>query len=190
MKLFFLSFFILSIGCKQSKKNIVPEPAGIVQEEKPENFFPVTDYIKGQIAELKADGINPLILSTNGTIIDSTWLKVDSFNIVFKEFLTPEIDSVSLMPFFKESRFLDQSIPAYTWTYEPIKDLPDSITLRHWDVYVNPQTSKVERIFIKKSLPGNIQLQLTWVANEFAKIISIKDDNKIEKDITIKWRFD
>ena len=87
MKLFFLAFVILSIGCKQSKKNIVPEPVDIVKEEKPENFFPVTDYIKGQIAELKTDGINPLMLTTKGTLIDSTWLKVDSFNIVFKEFL-------------------------------------------------------------------------------------------------------
>lgn len=190
MKLFILAFIILFASCKQSKKNVVPETVEIVKEEVPENFFPVTDYIKGQISELKSDGINPLILTSNGNLTDSSWLKVDSFNIVFKDFLTPVIDTANLKPFFKESKFLDLSIPAYTWTYDPIKDLPDSISIKHWDVYVNPETSKVDRIFIKKSMPGNIQLQLTWVANQYAKIVSIKDNNIIEKDITIKWRFD
>lgn len=190
MKLLILAFVILFASCKQSKNDVLTKPIEVVQEETPENFFPVTDYIKGQIAELKSDGINPLILTSIGNHEDSSWLKVDSFNIVFAEFLNPVIDTTNFKPFFKESKFLDQSIPAYTWTYDPIKNLPDSISLRHWDVYVNPETSKVDRIFIKKALPGNIQLQLTWVANNYAKIVSIKDNNTIEKDITIKWRFD
>lgn len=190
MKIFVVAFVILFSACKHSPKTSVEKQNEPVNSEIVENFFPVTSYLKGQIAELKSDGINPLILTTNGSRVDSTWLKVDSFNIAFKEFLSPLIDTSNLKSFFKETRFLDQSIPAYTWTYSPISALPDSINLQQWDVYVNPETNKVERIFIKKTAPGNIQLQLTWVAKEYAKIVSIKDNNIIEKDITIKWRFD
>ena len=155
MKLIIIVLFILFAGCKKQKEKVISAQVSVEEKQLPEAFFPVTDYLKGQIAEIKNDGINPLVFETKENKTDSFWLKIDSFDFVFKDFINTEIDTSNLKSLFKETRFLDQSIPAYTWTYDPIKELPDSISLRHWDVYVNPETNKVQRIFIKKVLPGN-----------------------------------
>ena len=40
------------------------------------NFFPVTTFLKGQIAEIKSGGVNPLKKTKKGTQSDSAWVKM------------------------------------------------------------------------------------------------------------------
>src|SRR5690242_11868531 len=77
-----------------------------------EGFFPVTDFIKGEIYNLKADGINPKKYTTINDHTDSAWLKVEEFDAAFYEFLHPRIDTANLRSLFTEKRFLDQSLDA------------------------------------------------------------------------------
>ncbi|MBK8519852.1 MAG: hypothetical protein IPL54_02835 [Chitinophagaceae bacterium] len=151
-----------------------------------QRFFPVTAYIRGEIFNLKQSGINPLKYITVNDRTDSVWLKIEDLENALQEFLQPEIDSANLTSLFTEKSFMDQSIDAVTFTYDPIKVLPDSMKLNHWDVYVNPKTNKVKRIYMVKDAGTNKIMQLTWLSNQWCKIVSIvtneKGESKIEKE--------
>lgn len=158
------------------------------------NFFPVTGYIKGQINSIKSGNINPLQVVIEGGKTDSSWLKPDQLEKNLGEFLTPAIDTANLKTLFKQNSFLDQTINAFTFTYDPIATLPDSMELRHWDVYVDPEKFNISKIYlIKNKDSGKRQLQLTWRNNQSAKILSIlnKPDGSrtVEKETTITWNF-
>jgi hypothetical protein len=191
-KLILALFFLCTLNaCNNATKKV--ENTVIVEKEVA-SFFPVTNYIKGQIAELKSTGINPIKINTNGNKIDSVWLKVEDFSDAFKEFVQPVIDSNNLIQFFDESNFADQTLDAYTFTYTPKAKLPDSISLLKWDVHISPASNTVKRIFMVKRLPSNKELQLTWQSSKWCKTVCIATDNKgkqfVEYEQTIKWNFD
>lgn len=188
--LLFLAIPVLLFSCNDDPKATTATPG---QEEAPD-FFPVTSYIKGQIAEIKSASINPLKIVTANNKIDSTWLKVETMDSAFAEFLSPEIDSTNMSQWFKESKFLDRTLNTYTFTYEPAKELPATISLIRWDVYVNPETGRVARIYIEKSGNNKQDIQLSWQSNGSSKIVYISTDASgkpaIEKEELIKWNFD
>ncbi len=156
-------------------------------------FFPVTAYLKGQIHEIKEKGLTPIKYTTINNRTDSVMVKLDSLNVLSKEFLQPEIDSTNLINFFTESKFLDQTIDAFTFTYDAKTNVPDSVSLIHWDVYVDPETSKVRRVYITKKSGSNKILQLTWQSNQWFKIVTIASaadgTSTIEKEEKISWDY-
>jgi hypothetical protein len=191
MKVFLPALALIMLLSCSNEPDTVAEPVEEVIE-KP-SFFPVTSYIRGQLYEIKEKGINPLKYTTIDDKTDSVWLKLEDFEEAIKEFLQPEIDSVNLVSLFTEKKFRDQTLDAITLTYEPVGKLPDSMLLNKWDVYIDPPTGEVRRIYMVKS-PGNTKmLQLTWQSNKWCKIISIVTDakgiSKVEKEEKITWDF-
>lgn len=158
------------------------------------SFFPVTNYIKGQIAEIKKKGINPLLILNKTGKTDSLWLKTSDFDSAFNDFLYPVIDSANLIPFFSESKFADQTINSYTFTYAPINDLPAGMTLQRWDVYINPTNNNVRKIFMVKRISPTSEMQLTWQSDQWCKSVLIETDESGEQMISreqiITWNFD
>lgn len=156
-------------------------------------FFPVTNYIKGQINEIVKKGINPIKILSTEKKADSVWLKVSEFDAAFREFVQPEIDSNNLLTYFTESKFADQTLDTYTFTYAPNGNLPDSISLKRWDVYIDRVTNNVKRIYIVKQNRDK-ELQLTWQSGKWCKTVCIANDKSgkqfIEYEETIKWSFD
>ena len=155
-----------------------------------QDFFPVTNFIQGEIVDIRGNGVNPLKITTSGTRIDSAWLKVEELDQAFAEFLTPVIDSSTMGPHFKETKFLDQSINAYTFTYEPKETLPDNISVQRWDVYINPQTNTVKRIYIEKLNAQKKQLRMTWQSKEWCRIVVFSGRDSVEREDLIKWKFE
>jgi hypothetical protein len=195
MKIFFFPFtlcILLSACTSQEKRaqNKPGKPAGTVSND----FFPVTSFIKGQIVEMRSSGLNPLKITTFENHSDSVWLKVEELENAFAEFLSPTIDSIGMWQFFKENKFLDQTLNSYTFTYEPINEVPDSLKIRRWDVYINPKSNSVYRIYIEKVNNVNKQLQLTWQSNEWCKIVTLSSDKSgnqaLEKEELFKWKFE
>jgi hypothetical protein len=172
-------------ACNDSDKQPVAHPSGTDTAEK-QRFFPVTAFLKGEIFNIKKSGVNPLKYTNVNNQPDSAWIKIEELDTALQEFLKPEIDSVNLITLFTEKSFLDQSIDAVTFTYDPTAILPDSMMLKHWDVYVDPKTNKVKRIYMVKDVDKNRILQLTWISNQWCKIVSIvtneKGESKIEKE--------
>jgi len=187
---FILSVFVFG-SCSDSSnpetKKAEPVPV------KKQSFFPVTSYIRGQIFEIKSKGVTPLKYITSKNHTDSAWLKFDQLEEAVKEFLTPEIDSVNLTTLFTEKNFLDQTIAAFTFTYDPTGQLPDSMKLKRWDVYIDPENNKVKRIYMVKEVSKSTSLQLTWQNDKYCKIVSIVTDaagnSAVEKEEKITWDF-
>ena len=178
------------ISCKQ--KVILPQQ----QISQPNNsFFPVTQYILGQLNELDSLPVTPLkITSINGKV-DSVWMKREDIRSFAQQFLTPIIDSITWHKYFSEKSFLDQTINAFTFSYDPINNLPDSIELKRWDVYVDPDNNKVKRIFIVKQLNNtkiSQTIQLTWKSGYYCKITTISEKPSMQPKIKVEqliWNF-
>ena len=182
---------VILSSCNNNKREataVLNKPA-----EEAAAFFPVTAYIKGQVHEIKEKGLTPLKFTTINGHTDSVLIKISQLDSLIKEFLHPEIDTANMLAYFSQSKFLDQSVNAYTFTYEPKVKLPDSVVLKHWDVYIDPEINKVKRVYLVKQVNKNTTLQLTWQSNEWCKtttIISGSDGvEKIEKEEKISWDY-
>lgn len=190
--MFLVLFIAFLFGCNDSSKQQAEHT--IVQSEDSQAFFPVTSYLKGQILDIKSLGVNPLKITTQAGKIDSSWVKMEALDSVVAIFLQPEIDSVNMAAYFKENKFHDKTLNSYTFTYEPKQVLPDTLTLRRWDVYVDPQSGKVRKIYLEKQLAGNRNVQLNWQADYGCKIVWFANNGKgeqsLEKEETIKWNFE
>ena len=185
-----ITIFVLS--CNHAKNKTVEKVEPPAESEQTA-FFPVTDYIKGQITEIRNKGINPKKIIRTNNRQDSSWLKTEQLENEFELFLSPVIDSSNLSSLFTEKNFLDQTIDAFTFTYDPVKPLPDSFLLQRWDVYVDRVKNTVRRIYLLKKTVDHKTLQLTWQSGLWCKMVTIADDPKgnsfVEKEIMIKWDF-
>jgi hypothetical protein len=157
------------------------------------DFFPVTAYLKGEIYGIKNGGITPIKKVTIGNRVDSSWIKMEELENTFIEFTTPTIDTTNLKTVFEEKRFLDQTLNAFTFTYDPININSNSFPFTHWDVYVDPDNNKVTRIYLLKKVSPEKTLQLTWQSGKWCKIVTLKTDGEktaIEKEEKIYWTFE
>ncbi len=185
-----LAAFLLGSCSDQSSPEIKKEEK---EPAKKQSFFPVTSYIRGQVYEIRTTGINPLRYITINNHTDSSWLKIEELEEAVKEFLSPVIDSTNLTSLFTEKNFLDQTIAAYTFTYEPSGQLPDTMKLKRWDVHIDAETDKVKRIYMVKEISPSKTLQLTWQGGKYCKIVSIitdaKGNSSVEREEKITWDF-
>ena len=189
---FLLFIFIFTWSCTAKKNNV----SGVHEAAQKMVFLSVTDLIRGQLIELDKIQLTPLkIISYNGRS-DSTWLKKEDIRKFADTFLSPDIDTNYLKTLFNEKSFLDQTINALTFSYDPITTLPDTMSLRRWDVYIDPEKQTIKRIYIVKEVKHNGKsqtLQLTWIPGFWAKINTISYDfknTKLLKEEKLIWNFD
>lgn len=191
---FLFLYWVLLLGCNNNNPGSQKEnynSAHYAPQEKI-SFFPVTSFIKGEIMSIKQAGLNPWIITNANGKTDSTWLKIEDLPAAFASFLTPVIDSTNLINNYKETSFLDQTIGAYTFVYEPTKQLPSTFSLQRWDVYIDQQTNKVKRIYWLKQYGDTLQ-HLTWLSGKWAKTMTLLTKNNKEtllQETTIHWNFE
>ncbi len=185
---------MLFAACKQKSNTAEASQKMPAQELEKPGYFPVTNYFLGQLTEFKNNGINPLKLAKQKDRTDSVWVKVEAFEKEFADYLSPQIDSASLAPYFTEKKFLDQTLNAITLSYDPVKQVPAAFPLQKLDIYIEPEKNTVQKIYMVKTLPGNKQQQLTWQAGKQCRSIVVYEsaDGKpvIENETIIKWDFD
>jgi hypothetical protein len=188
----FSLFFVLStlISCHQNENTAIEKNESTEVDTPPEapSFFPLGNFIKGQIVDIKNSGINPIKITTVNKIPDTSWIPLDAFEKIFGEFYTPFIDSTSLQPFFIENKFFDQTLNAITLTYTSVGKVPDSIPWKYWNIYIEPENNKITRIFMVKALSIDRTRQLTWIPGVSAKAVTISP-NGAEDEINIKWSY-
>ena len=200
MKIIIFAAIILltAAGCNSSSTN-TDKPATAstkTAEIKKASFFPVTSFIKGQLRVIDSLPITPLHTITINNKTDSFWLKKDQLAPLLADFLSPEISDTNLINSFKETSFNDQTLNAITFTYDPSTILPDSFSLRHWDVYITPESGKVSKVYLVKQLTENgnsITRQLTWRSDKWALIVTLlnKPDgsSQLVKEDKFIWNF-
>ncbi len=200
MKKLFLAVIVVifSWGCNNKKINKEsPRAANIDTVKIKISFFPVTAFLKGQMLQFDSLAITPLHTITIKEKTDSEWLKREQLKTLLQPFLSSEINDSNLIQYFEEAKFNDQSLNAITFTYSPIKILPDSINLRNWNVYVDPKIGKVTNIYIVRKVKINnqsITQQLIWQSGKYAQITSILDkpdgNSELLKTEKFIWNFD
>ena len=152
------------------------------------NFFPVTSFLKGEIFSIKRNGITPIKKTTIGNKTDSVYVKEANLETTFAVFLSPIIDTSNLKNTFTEKKFFDQTLNAFTFTYDPTKGHENSFAFQHWDVYVDPETNKIKRIYLTKKIDTDTQLLLTWQSGKWCKIITVKNATIIKEE-KISWNY-
>ena len=186
----YLAFFFFLCAChgKETNQDQIVNNTGENQ-----SFFPVTEFLLGQLKEIDSLPVTPLKIIIDNDERDSIWLKKNDIRTFAIPFLSPVIDSISMQNFFEEKSFMDQTINAITLSYDPIKKLPDSMKLNHWDVYIDPQKNTVQRIYMVKEEIINgttVTTQLTWKVNKWCSIRTIEQQLKMVprvKEQIMKW---
>jgi hypothetical protein len=191
---FFIVGCIALMSCGGSDKEAPAKPVATdTTAAKPQRFFPVTAFLRGDLAAIKQKGVNPVKITVVGQKVDSAWLTLEQLPAELNEFLQPVIDSTNLIDFYKETSFQDQTINTFTFTYEPRGLLPDSLTLRRWDVYVDADNQTVKKVYLVKQITTDGKpktLQLTWEAGRRCKMLTLNPETStVEKEITILWDF-
>lgn len=168
-----------------------------VKDSTDSKFFPVTSFIKGQFLELDSLPVTILKIVTSGKKTDSSWLKKNEIRPLLQPFVSEEINETNLKTLFKESKFNDQTVEAITFTYDPISALPDSISLRHWVVYIHPEKGTIKNVYMVKQQKKdgkNYTQQLTWQTGKWAKIVEILNkadgSSEVVSDTKLVWNFD
>ena len=189
--LFFASLIIASCNNKtESTQNTGPTITSVTtSEDTSANYFPVTNFLLGDINNIKNEAPTPIKKITVNGKTDSSFVKMDSLNNVFQDFLEPRIDSANLKKYFLEKSFLDQTLASFTFTYEKRRDVNFDFAFLNWDVMVDQETNKVKRIYLVKKVDATTTKQLTWQAGKWCKIVTITN-NKVVKEEKITWKFD
>jgi hypothetical protein len=195
--LFLLAIACVFCNCNNPKSNTAPSnTADKAQSTVPDssaNYFPVSSFFKGEIYGIKNAGTTPLKKIIIGNKMDSAWVKMETIDSILAPFLSPVIDTANLKQTFIEKQFLDQTLNAFTFTYDPVDNPKNTFAFTHWDVYVDPDNQKVRRIFLSKKIDATTSQQLTWQAGKYCKIVTLMTSNgktNKAKEETITWNFD
>jgi hypothetical protein len=186
-----LFIFFLYTSCTEQQSKISQQPVKDSAQEQ--TFFPVTGYIRGQLREIDSLPVTPLKIVSYDGKQDSIWMKRKDIRPFAEPFLHPAIDTANLKELFTVRSFLDQTINAFTFSYDPVGPLPDTLQLRRWDVYIDPGKNTITRIYIVKeaNISGKTQtMQLTWKSNQWCKITTITEQAGRQPDIReemMKW---
>ena len=189
---FSLILLLLISACsskKSSLSNNSENTPQIIIGVTASNFFPVTSYLRGEIFGIKTIGITPIKITNINKKTDSVYVKEADYETTFAAFLSPIIDTANLKNTFTEKRFLDQTLDAFTFTYDPTNGKENSFVFNHWDVYVDPETNKVRRIYLTKSSDADTQLLLTWQSGKWCKIVTVKNASIIKEE-KIYWSYE
>lgn len=159
---------------------------------EPVSFFPLGNFIKGQLSEIKSKGVNPIKYTFKAKNTDSTWIKMENLENDFADLLYPLIDSASMSAYFKETSFMDETLNNVTFSYDPTAPLPEKIPWLHWDIYIDPESNSVSRVYMVKKIAENKKEQITLIPEKNCRIIVIDEsaeDVKSAKisDVLIKW---
>ena len=130
---FILIFVCLIASCSQNKS--IKSTTDITDSDV--SFFPVGNYLLGDIESIKHQGISPKYVHVKNGIYDSTFTQLQQIDSCLSDFLHPMIDSVSLNSMVKETKFYDESIESFTLSYDVEKDYFEKTSWRKWDVYIN-----------------------------------------------------
>lgn len=195
----FLLCYIVVASCKNnssgttsnnSDSTIAANDSSIAKQE---NFFPVPEYIGGQLKMIDSLQL-PLTMSVtvNGK---STSAVASDTQLRFwaRQFQEPDISSDSLKKFYRETSLADQSAPSVTLSYSATNI---TLPMQKIDVYIKPspdQNDKVTGIYIEKTFAVQDTLfnqKLYWKTDRNLQVNTekrIKEKTFPVEQVKITW---
>jgi hypothetical protein len=152
--LFSLILIALLSGCADEIESTLPEAQLPDSTNKAKQFFPVLDYLKGELNNVDSFATVIRVYTTMNGKTDSSMIKVEEFNGIMQEFLPPELSKENFEKYYSESSFYDQTTQTSTFTYATKND---DLEFHRIDVLVQGSESydKVSSIYMEKFIGGD-----------------------------------
>jgi hypothetical protein len=184
-----LILLVTLFACNNKSETVQTTTSSVVVEDTTGNYFPVTNFLLGDINSIKTYAGTPMHKTTINGKTDSSFVNMDSLLVLFRDFIEPRIDSANLKKYFREKSFLDQTLGTFTFTYDRRASTNFDFPFINWDVMINEETQKVKRIYLVKKVDATTKKLLTWQAEKWCKIVTITND-KVEKEEKYIWKYD
>ncbi len=194
-KYLWVLLFIVIASCNTGNNSTKENVSHQTEEKEERIYFPVTAFIMGQVIDINERGVSPIKINSHDGKSDTTFIKLSDFKNEIKDFIEPSIDSSFIDHYFSEKKFLDQTLNEVTVMYEPKNILPDSLQWLSWNVYINPETKKVDKIYLNKRISKECKKQLIWKsALKSCSIVTIiegaeTNNATIKNEQLIKWDY-
>ena len=160
--------------------------------EPVKSYFPVQDYIKGEIKIIDSVPVGIMKKFSNGTRKDSGFIDRTEFKRLSGEFTSDQLSKAALEKDYTETAFRDQTSGYFTMTYVP---KTTTAPLQRIDVTVKPGelSDHVNSIYVEKEYAQNdtvINERLYWKANTSFRITKekkFKDQNPVIEQLLVIW---
>ena len=156
MKSCLFSLFLIALlsGCADEIESPLPGARLPDSTNKAKQFFPVLDYLKGELNNVDSFATAIRVYTTMNGKTDSSMIKVEEFNGIMQEFLPPELSKENFEKYYSESSFYDQTTQTSTFTYATKND---DLEFHLIDVLVQGSESydKVSSIYMEKFIGGD-----------------------------------
>ncbi len=179
--LFLLSLIILS--CKNKS-----------EDEKNKAFFPVSSFIKSQVAEIDTSVYAILKIVTTDSFSDTVYIKREEFRQYANDFLNmPDISEKKWNDDYIETKMYDEDLKMVILNYMP-KDADKEI--RRQEVMIAPgqqSDDKVKTIIIDRVITNkdsSVQKNMLWQVDKLFQVVTVINKNnqpeKIQK-LKVVW---
>lgn len=140
----------------------------------PQVYFPIRDYILGEIASADSMPVGIMKFTTIGKRKDSGYIKSDEFHRLASEFLSPELEDSLFKKEFEETSFFDKTTNTSTFFYSTKNP---ALSLRRVDIILTKGEiyDDIKSIYLEKSFKqGDIPTikKLYWKPKRNFQIIT------------------
>jgi hypothetical protein len=146
------------------------QPADTVSKE----FFPVADYIQGEIRYVDSTPLAILKFNMQDGKTDSSFIRQGEFNRLAQEFLPPDLATDNFEKNYSEKSFLDETTGSYVFTYSPKNN---GLALQRVDVLIaaGKKLDNIKSIYLEKSFSSGDTLvtkKMFWKARKSFLIVT------------------
>jgi|GEM_PF-392252 len=178
MKLYIvLTILSLCISCRDTVKEnaTTTGTSDTTRTEEKKNYFPVSDYIKSEIAYVDSLPLRIVRYTIQHGKKDSVFLKPAEFDQLAQQFLDPAMEKANFEKNFSETSFMDQTSQSVTFTYSKKEDQPG---LRRIDILASPDavSDKVKSIYLEKTVlihDSTFIQKMYWKSRKNFQVITI-----------------
>ena len=163
--------------------------------ETPHDFFPIPDYIGGQlkiIDSLQLPISKTVIINNKSTLSVATDKELAELAQNFRQ---PDINSPALKKFYKETSIADQSVPSVTLIFTTADT---TLPIQKINVYIKPdpvENDKVTGIYMEKTFSRNdtsFNQKLYWKTGKNTQVITekkVKGKTLPVEQVKITWDY-
>jgi hypothetical protein len=173
---------VMTLSCNDKQPAATAEkPAtpAVRDSSAPQQFFPLADFIKGEIGYVDSLPVGIKRYVTRNSKTDSGYIQLEEFHRLAREFQSPELSGTAFEKKFKETSFYDKSANTATFLYTSTDDANnvkrvDVVTARG-DVY-----DEVRSIYIEKTSADNnksVTKKMYWKPKRNFQIITLTNNN-------------
>jgi len=167
--------FLLLLATACHQKNPAGQTTAGAADTTKKNFFPVADYIRGEIRYVDSTPLAIFKYTTQGQQrTDSSLIDQAAFNGLAQEFISPDMGWDKLEKEYSEKSFMDETTGSMTFLYSTANR---SLPLQRVDVLATPGASldKIKSIYLERSFSSGdtiVQKKMYWKARQSFLIVT------------------